>query len=118
MQVNPLAQAVEPEYPVPPHCPHLATILVKPAAVEVGMNLLDSVSLEVTLLGVVREVLSLVGTGGDATTIAGTLIVAIVQTFPPSEDTRPVYVVPPETPRVDPNVGSAAAKVITVFLYV
>jgi hypothetical protein len=48
--------------------------------------------------------------------IAGTEIVAIVHTFPPSEDANPVYVVPPDTLRVDPKVVSAAARVMTVFL--
>jgi hypothetical protein len=50
--------------------------------------------------------------------IAGTEIVAIVHIFPPSEDANPVYVVPPDTLKVDPKVVSAAARVMTVFLYV
>lgn len=50
--------------------------------------------------------------------MAGMLMEAIVQTLPPSDDTKPEYVVPPEIPSVDPNVGSAAAKVMTVLEYV
>lgn len=54
----------------------------------------------------------------EDTTIAGIEMLSIVQILPPSEEARPVYVVPPDTPRVDPKVGSADAKVITVFRYV
>jgi hypothetical protein len=50
--------------------------------------------------------------------IAGTEIVAIVHTFPPSEDANPVYVVPPDKLKVNPKVVSAAARVMMVFLYV
>lgn len=50
--------------------------------------------------------------------IAGIEMVLMVQTFPPKEEARPVYVVPPDTDRVDPKVVSAAANVITVFSYV
>jgi hypothetical protein len=54
----------------------------------------------------------------DDATMAGIEMLAMVQIFPPSEEVSPVYVVPPETPRVDPKVGSADSKVMTVFRYV
>jgi hypothetical protein len=46
------------------------------------------------------------------------VIVSIDHTFPPSDDTSPVYVVPPDVAKVEPKVVSAAARVIFVFLYV
>lgn len=92
--MEPLAHAVEPVYPEPPHCPYFAT--VPDPEPEPG---------------------SVVPPPPDAI-IAGIEMLAIVQTFPPSEEAIPVYVVPPDTPRVFPKVGSAAANVMTVFWYV
>jgi hypothetical protein len=101
VQVDPLAHTVAPVYPSPPHCPYFATV-PEPVLVVV----------------VVAFALEVVVPLPEDTTIAGIEMLAIVQILPPSEDARPVYVVPPETPRVDPKVGSADAKVITVFRYV
>ena len=101
VQVDPLAQTVEPVYPSPPHWPYFATVPDPVLEVDVV----------VTGLEVVVPL-------PEDTTMAGIEILAIVQILPPSDEARPVYVVPPETPRVDPKVGSAEAKVITVFRYV
>jgi hypothetical protein len=90
---------------MPPHCPYFATATPVELALLVVVLVLTLVVLELT---------ELVSPGN----IAGTEIVAIVHTFPPSEDANPVYVVPPETLKVDPKVVSAAASVMTVFLYV
>jgi hypothetical protein len=94
---------------MPPHCPYFATA----APVELALLVVVLVSAVVVLV-VLDEATELVPPGN----IAGTEIVAIVHTFPPSEDANPVYVVPPDTLRVDPKVVSAAARVMTVFLYV
>ena len=101
MQVDPLAHKVEPVYPSPPHWPYLATVPDPVLEVDVVVDALEVV---VPL--------------PEDTTMAGIEILAIVQILPPSDEARPVYVVPPETPRVDPKVGSADAKVITVLRYV
>ena len=42
-------------------------------------------------------------------------MLAMLQTLPPWDEARPVYVVPPDRTRVDPKVVSADASVITVF---
>jgi hypothetical protein len=92
---------------MPPHCPYFATA----APVELALLVVMLVVLVVVVLVVAFELLIPSGN------IAGTEIVAIVHTFPPSEDANPVYVVPPDTLKVDPKVMSAAARVMTVFLY-
>lgn len=50
------------------------------------------------------------------TTIAGTLMVSIVQVLPSAEFFSPVYVVPCEVLKVFPNEVSEPARVMTVFL--
>jgi hypothetical protein len=89
---------------MPPHCPYFAI------AAPVELALL--VVLLVVLAVVLDEATLLIPSGN----IAGTEIVSIVHTFPPSEDANPVYVVPPDKLKVDPKVVSAAARVMTVFL--
>jgi hypothetical protein len=93
---------------MPPHCPYFAIAAPVELALLVVVLVLTLVVLELD------EETELIPSGN----IAGIEIVAIVHTFPPSEDANPVYVVPPDRLRVDPKVVSAAASVMTVFLYV
>jgi hypothetical protein len=90
---------------MPPHCPYFAIA----APVELALLVVVLVVWGVVVLD---EATLLIPSGN----IAGTEIVAIVHTFPPSEDANPVYAVPPDKLKVDPKVVSAAARVMTVFL--
>jgi hypothetical protein len=62
VQVEPAAQVVDPVYPIPPHCPHFAT--VPPAAAEDVVAaelevLLDDTEVERVVLGALLVVVGL-----------------------------------------------------------
>jgi hypothetical protein len=93
VQVDPATQIIPPVQPEPPHWPNFETssaVELVPAAVDVELTwvvvLLVFVD-EVLVLEVVAITLDVVPA---CTTMAGTLILSMDQTLPPSDETRPV----------------------------